>query len=50
MHRADEIKQRRSGSEINTMELDQQFCSRAKTSLFVLPLPSILVGYVADTC
>ncbi|CAM8916712.1 unnamed protein product [Rhodiola kirilowii] len=48
VNRVDEIKQRRSSAEVSSLELDQQLGSRAKTSLVVLPVPSILVGYQDD--
>uniref|UniRef100_A0A7N0TH47 Mediator of RNA polymerase II transcription subunit 13 n=1 Tax=Kalanchoe fedtschenkoi TaxID=63787 RepID=A0A7N0TH47_KALFE len=48
VNRADENKQRRSSTEIGSLELDHHMGSRAKATLLVLPLPSILVGYQDD--
>ncbi|KAA8530327.1 hypothetical protein F0562_005036 [Nyssa sinensis] len=46
--RMDETGQRRSNQEICTSESDQQLSSRLRPTLFVLPLPAILVGYQDD--
>jgi mediator of RNA polymerase II transcription subunit 13 len=43
--KADETCQRRSNQEIFSSESEQQLCTRLRPTLFVLPLPAILVGY-----
>ncbi|XP_059630501.1 mediator of RNA polymerase II transcription subunit 13 isoform X4 [Cornus florida] len=46
--RVDEISQRRSNQEICMSESEQQLSTRLRPTLFVLPLPAILVGYQDD--
>lgn len=43
--RADDPSQRRSSQE-SSIESEQQFSSRRKPTLYVLPFPAILVGYL----
>lgn len=44
----DETGQRRSSLENSGSEAEQQNCLRLRPTLFVIPLPSILVGYQDD--
>ncbi|KAL5563620.1 hypothetical protein UlMin_033367 [Ulmus minor] len=44
----DETFQRRSNQETSSSEAEQQISTRPRPSLFVIPLPSILVGYQDD--
>ncbi|KAL7232398.1 hypothetical protein ACSBR2_010424 [Camellia fascicularis] len=46
--RVDEISQRRSSQESCASESEQQLGFRLRPTLFVLPLPAILVGYQDD--
>ncbi|XWS58898.1 hypothetical protein CRYUN_Cryun08bG0074200 [Craigia yunnanensis] len=46
--KVDETSQRRLNQEISGSESEQQQCSRLRPTLFVLPSPSILVGYQDD--
>lgn len=44
----DETGQRRLNQDIGSSESDHQLCARLKPTLFVLPSPAILVGYVLE--
>ncbi|XP_050278302.1 mediator of RNA polymerase II transcription subunit 13 isoform X3 [Quercus robur] len=46
--KVDESSQRRSNQEICNSDSEQQLCTRLRPTLFVLPLPAILVGYQDD--
>ncbi|ONH98989.1 hypothetical protein PRUPE_6G003600 [Prunus persica] len=46
--KVDETSQRRSNQENCTSESDLQMSSRLRPTLFVIPLPAILVGYQDD--
>nr|POE66735.1 isoform 2 of mediator of rna polymerase ii transcription subunit 13 [Quercus suber] len=46
--KVDETSQRRSNQEICNSDSEQQLCTRLRPTLFVLPLPAILVGYQDD--
>ncbi|KAM1802692.1 hypothetical protein ACFX12_028754 [Malus domestica] len=46
--KAEETSQRRSNQDNCTSESDLQTCSRLRPTLFVNPLPAILVGYQDD--
>ncbi|KAF3953058.1 hypothetical protein CMV_021455 [Castanea mollissima] len=46
--KVDETSQRRSNQEICNSDSELQLCTRLRPTLFVLPLPAILVGYQDD--
>ena len=48
--KVDETSQMRLNQEIAGSESEQQQCSRLRPTLFVLPSPAILVGYVFSIC